>query len=90
MLADGLTKDTGGSADLLRSVLRSGFYQISPENTVLDRKAQEKEHRQQRAKANAKNDPKSTEPVFDQSLKSEHEGNHQNADIVTSQSIRSL
>ena len=43
MLADSLTKDV--ECDLLRSCLRQSSYQISPEETVLEQQAQEKERR---------------------------------------------
>ena len=58
MLADGLTKDKAEPMDLLRSVLRlrSARYQLADEQTVLDRKREERERRRQiahqRAKAN--------------------------------------
>ena len=39
MIADGLTKDKIDPADLLRSCIRAGKYQISPEATVLARQA---------------------------------------------------
>ena len=44
-LADALTKDAGGPADLLRACLRVGSYQLSPEETMLELKAQEKQRR---------------------------------------------
>ena len=50
MLADGLTKDRQEPADLLRSCVRQGTYQIAPEDTVLQQQAEERERRK-----NAKN-----------------------------------
>ena len=48
MIADGLTKDKIDPADLLRSCIRAGKYQISPEATVLARQAAERELRASR------------------------------------------
>ena len=48
MLADSLTKDCGDPLDLLRSCMKNASYQISPENTVLEMQAQEREDRLQR------------------------------------------
>lgn len=45
MLADSLTKDSGDPTDLLRACIREGTYQISPEDTVLEMQAQEKQRR---------------------------------------------
>ena len=45
MIADGLTKDRQEPADLLRSCVRAGIYQISPEESVLARQAAEREER---------------------------------------------
>eukprot|EP00435_Cladocopium_sp_Y103_P056355 s943_g19.t1 len=45
MAADGLTKDKGEPLDLLRSILRSGRYQLADEQLVLDRKKEERERR---------------------------------------------
>ena len=45
MLADSLTKDAGDPIDLLRSCIRSSQYQISPEETVLQNQAAERERR---------------------------------------------
>lgn len=45
MLADALTKDQGDPLDLLRSCLKSGEYQISPEDHVLRTQAREREDR---------------------------------------------
>ena len=45
MLADGLTKDAGDPIDLLRSCIRNSSYQISPESVVLEKQAEEKQHR---------------------------------------------
>ena len=38
-LADGLTKDKGDPADLLRACMRTAQYQLADESTVLDNKA---------------------------------------------------
>ena len=48
MLADGLTKDKMDPVDLLRACIRTGQYQISPEELVLHQQAQERERRKQR------------------------------------------
>ena len=48
MLADGLTTDKIDPIDLLRSCIRSGNYQISPEAHVLPQQATERESRLQR------------------------------------------
>ena len=45
MLADAFTKDQGDPVDLLRSCIKCSEYQISPEETVLERQAMEKKHR---------------------------------------------
>eukprot|EP00435_Cladocopium_sp_Y103_P041079 s1210_g11.t1 len=45
MLADGLTKDSGGPIDLLRACIKRSKYQISPENTVLEYQALERDRR---------------------------------------------
>ena len=45
MLADCLTKDAGDPADLLRACIRQSSYQISPEETVLEMQAMEKQRR---------------------------------------------
>ena len=49
MLADALTKNEGDPMDLLRSCMRRAKYQISPEETVLQHKANEKLRRTNRA-----------------------------------------
>ena len=49
MVADGLTKDKAEPRDLLRSVLRNAKYQLADEQTVLDRKKEERENRKQKA-----------------------------------------
>lgn len=49
MVADALTKDKGEPLDLLRSVVRQGRYQLADEQTVLERKKEEKLLRQQKA-----------------------------------------
>ena len=48
MLADGLTKDKMDPVDLLRSCIRQGKYQISPEELVLQQQAEERDLRKQR------------------------------------------
>ena len=45
MLADSLTKDAGDPTDMLRACIRESKYQISPEETVLEMQAQEKQRR---------------------------------------------
>ena len=45
MLADAFTKDLGDPIDLLRSCIKCSEYQISPEETVLERQAEEKQQR---------------------------------------------
>lgn len=52
MLADSLTKDAGDPMDLLRACIREGTYQISPEETVLNTQAKEKQRRLNQRKAN--------------------------------------
>ena len=49
MLADALTKETVEAMDLLRACLRTGQYQISDEQCVLDWRADEKQRRKDRA-----------------------------------------
>ncbi|CAE7029162.1 RE2 [Symbiodinium sp. CCMP2592] len=49
MIADGLTKETIEAIDLLRACLRTGQYQISDEQHVLDWRADEKQRRKDRA-----------------------------------------
>ena len=39
MVADGLTKDSGGPIDLMRACIKRASYQISPEDTVLEYQA---------------------------------------------------
>ena len=48
MIADGLTKDKADPVDLLRSCIRAGTYQISPEETALEQQAEEREIRRAR------------------------------------------
>ena len=48
MIADGLTKDKADPIDLLRSCVRVGKYQISPEEHVLAQQAEERALRAQR------------------------------------------
>ena len=45
MLADSLTKDAGDPTDLLRACIKESSYQISPEETVLQMQAMEKQRR---------------------------------------------
>ena len=45
MLADSLTKDAGDPTDLLRACIKESSYQISPEETVLQMQAVEKQRR---------------------------------------------
>ena len=47
MLADALTKDSGPPTDLLRACIRRSRYQISPEETVLEYQALERDRRNQ-------------------------------------------
>eukprot|EP00435_Cladocopium_sp_Y103_P010124 s1396_g2.t1 len=49
MIADGLTKDKADPIDLLRSCVRQGPYQISPEELVLRQQAEERERRKQKS-----------------------------------------
>ena len=49
-LADGLTKDKGDPADLLRACMRTAQYQLADESTVLDNKAAERAQRVSRSK----------------------------------------
>ena len=61
MAADGLTKDKGDPMDLLRSLLKSGVYQIADEEGVLKRKAEEKQFRKSLGQKHAKqNEDKNT------------------------------
>ena len=48
MIADGLTKDKADPIDLLRSCVRAGTYQISPEEFVLAQQAEERALRAQK------------------------------------------
>ena len=48
MIADGLTKDKADPIDLLRSCVRAGCYQISPEEFVLAQQAEERALRAQK------------------------------------------
>ena len=48
MLADGLTKDQQDPADLLRSALHLGEYQLNDEASVLEQKKQFREERDRR------------------------------------------
>ena len=47
-LADALTKDAADPVDFLRSCMRSGEYQLSPEHVILERAAAERSRRKQR------------------------------------------
>ena len=47
-LADALTKDAADQVALLRSCMRGGEYQLSPEHTILERAAAERSRRKQR------------------------------------------
>ena len=49
MLADALTKESPEAFDLIRACIREGQYQISPEETVLQWRSEERERRKQRA-----------------------------------------
>lgn len=59
MVADGLTKDKAEPCDLLRSVLRNAKYQLADEQTVLDRKKEERENRKRKAASRASANGKS-------------------------------
>ena len=58
MLADGLTKNTGDPIDLLRACMKRSTYQISPEETVLQMQAAEKDLRRRMQQARLQ-DPES-------------------------------
>ena len=45
MIADGMTKESADALDLLRACVKAGKYQISPEDNVLEWRAQERETR---------------------------------------------
>lgn len=62
MAADGLTKDKGEPLDLLRSILRSGQYQLADEQLVLDRKKEERIRRQEVGRKRAQQNHPRTEP----------------------------
>ena len=47
-VADALTKDSADPVDLLRSCMRSGEHQLSPEHIILERAAAERSRRMQR------------------------------------------
>ena len=47
-VADALTKDSADPVDLLRSCMRSGEYQLSPEHVILERAAAARSRRKQR------------------------------------------
>ena len=72
MVADAFTKDKGEPLDLLRSVIRQGRYQLADEQTVLERKKEEKFLRQQKAHERAQNNKaRSTSKV---AVSESHEG----------------
>ena len=54
MLADGMTKEAADALDLLRACMRSGKYQISPEEDVLEWRANERNRRKLVAERRAK------------------------------------
>ena len=55
MLADGLTKDSGGPIDLMRACIKRASYQISPEDTVLKYQALERDRRIQKRSSQVPN-----------------------------------
>ena len=57
MLADAFTKDKSDPADLLRSCIKACRYQISEENTVLARQAEERKERLERRQQGQKVSP---------------------------------
>ena len=61
MIADGLTKDKVDPIDLLRSCVRAGSYQISPEEHVLAQQAAEREIRAQKKTESKVGKPESDE-----------------------------
>ena len=72
MLADALTKDKLDPVDLLRACMRSGTYQISPEEHVLAQQAAERELRMQRRQLASNHSPdKNAEPMCDSVIHSE-------------------
>ena len=54
MLADGMTKEAADALDLLRACMRSGKYQVSPEEDVLQWRASERSRRKGIAERRAK------------------------------------
>ena len=54
MLADALTKDRPEPADLLRSVLKHGMYQLADERGVLAKASEERDRRRQKAQQGEK------------------------------------
>ena len=54
MLADGMTKEAADALDLLRACMRSGKYQVSPEEDVLQWRASERNRRKGIAERRAK------------------------------------
>lgn len=54
MLADGMTKEAADALDLIRACLRTGKYQISPEEAVLEWRAHERQRRKEIAANRAK------------------------------------
>eukprot|EP00434_Breviolum_minutum_P007463 symbB.v1.2.006585.t1/scaffold387.1/size215482/8 len=75
MLADAFTKDKSDPADLLRSCIKACRYQISEENTVLARQAEERkerlERRQQGPKAESQGVPVELPPSVVSELEEE-------------------
>ena len=61
MIADGLTKDKVDPIDLLRSCVRAGSYQTSPEEHVLAQQAAEREIRAQKKTESKVEKPESDE-----------------------------
>ena len=62
-LADALTKDAADTVDLLRSCMRSGEYQLSPERIILERSAAERSRRKQRQVSSQSSSPLSEPSV---------------------------
>ena len=61
--ADALTKDTADPVDLLKSCMRSGEYQLSPEHIILERAAAERSRRKQRQTSSQSSSPQSEPSV---------------------------
>ena len=62
MIADGLTKESAEGIDLLRACVWATAYQISPEDTVLEWRAAERERRRQKAEKRKILEPSMTAP----------------------------